>query len=298
MSGSFDRLSLLATFVRIVERGSISAAARDLGLSQASASRQLQALEARLDAVLLERTTHSLTLTEAGASCLADARALLDGWSTLEEQHTDDGAVRGALKVVAPVALGQGLLAEAAFSFQAGHPEVRFTWLLEDGDIRFAEIGCDLWIRIGAPKDDTLVVRELGRVERLVVAAPELLNGARGRGPERLSDLPCAALEQFEGVEIPLTDKKGRACAIRARAVLTTNNLFVALAAARAGRAFAVAPLWLVEADLRSGRLIDAAPGWRAPTLPVVAAFRPAARRPKRLARFIEHIAQAVGAAA
>jgi len=80
MSKPLDRLTLLETFARISDRGSISAAARDLGLSQASASRQLKELEDRLGAQLIRRTTHSIALTPAGQALLRDARELIAGW--------------------------------------------------------------------------------------------------------------------------------------------------------------------------------------------------------------------------
>ena len=102
MTKSLDRLVLLETFVRIAERGSISAAARDLGLSQPSASRQLSELEGRLGAQLIRRTTHNLALTPAGQDLLVEARQMLEGWDALVERHgrgPDD--IKGRLKIVA-----------------------------------------------------------------------------------------------------------------------------------------------------------------------------------------------------
>ena len=123
MSKSIGRLTLLETFVRIAEAGSISAAARNLGLSQPSVSRQLSELELRFKSQLMRRTTHDLSLTAAGAELLADARQLLDEWEALEEKHLDaEDTMRGKLKVVAPVALGQLHLLEAALRFQQQTP--------------------------------------------------------------------------------------------------------------------------------------------------------------------------------
>ena len=103
-------MTLLATFLRIAERGSISAAARDLGLSQASASRQLADLEQRLGVPLIRRNTHSLALTEQGESCLADARSLLAGWEALTDRVAEDQTqLRGPLRIIAPVALASAL---------------------------------------------------------------------------------------------------------------------------------------------------------------------------------------------
>ena len=175
MSKSLDRLSLLETFVRIADAGSISAAARDLGLSQPSVSRQLAELESRFKSQLMRRTTHDLSLTAAGAELLADARQLLDEWEALEEKHLDaEETMRGQLKVVVPVAFGQLHLLDAVIQFQKQYPDISVSWQLVDGDIRFAEVGCDCWVKIGAVSDRSLIVEPLGQVERMVVAAPEL----------------------------------------------------------------------------------------------------------------------------
>lgn len=295
MSKSLDRLSLLATFARIAERGSISAAARDLNLSQASASRQLAELERRLGASLIHRTTHTLALTETGEDCLAEARQLLDGWEALAERYVETGAgLRGKLRVVAPVALGQLHLAEAALRFQRSHPDLTIAWLLQDGPIRFAEIGCDLWIKIGRVPDESLVVRPLGKVERLLVASPSLLDGRKFDVPADLGDLPCAALEPFEAGQISLFNREGERATVAARIALSTNNIFAALKAARLGIGYAVMPSWLVRPDLESGALVDLLPTWRAASLPINAAYLPLRHQTRRLQLFLEHMARAV----
>lgn len=294
MSKSLDRLTLLATFTRIAERGSISAAARDLGLSQASASRQLSDLEARLGANLIRRTTHSLSLTAAGQACLTDARSLLAGWEQFEESHKNPTSAKGALTVVAPIALGQTKLAQAAVSFQTQHPNIDLSWLLDDEEIRFTETGCDLWLRVGLPKDDSLIVRPLGKIERLLVAAPTLLAGRLCERPEQACNIPCVSLTPFEGTSITLTTRSGELAIVEAQAALTTNNIFSARLAARNGVGFAVMPRWFVEEDLASGTLVDLLPDWRAPSLDLNAAYLPSKWQPTRLKLFIEHIAAAV----
>ena len=149
MSKSLDRLSLLATFVRIAERGSISAAARDLGLSQASASRHLNELETRLGTILIERTTHHLSLTEAGEAALEEARDLLNGWLALAERFDDSSDLSGTLRVVAPIALGQRHLIDATMDWQRAFPNLQINWQLDDSELNLAETGADVWIRIG-----------------------------------------------------------------------------------------------------------------------------------------------------
>lgn len=295
MSRSLDRLALLATFVRIAERGSISAAARDLGLSQASASRQLADLENRLGADLVRRTTHSLNLTPAGQTCLSDARALLQGWEHLEERHSmSKSDVKGVLRVIAPVALGQTWLADAAIDFQQQNPGITLSWELDDSEIQFTERGCDVWFRVGTPVDDSLIVRPIGHIERLLVAAPKVAQQYETASPEGLSGAPFVALSVFDGNKVTVTSKNGRQASIEGCTALATNNIFASYRAAKNGLGIAVMPKWFVAADLADGSLVDMLPDWRAPELTLNAAYLPSKWQPARLKLFTEHVARSV----
>ncbi len=295
MSKPLDRLTLLETFARISDRGSISGAARDLGLSQASASRQLKELEDRLGVQLVRRTTHSLALTPAGHDLLRDARELLAGWGTLEERHgTSDGLVKGPLKVVAPVAMGQLHLADIVLDFLLRHPRISLDWQLQDEAIRFAEIGCDCWIKIGPVPDDTLVVRKLGSVERMVVASPRCLDGQGLKTPDDLARMRFVALAPFEGGRVHLYHRNGETADVTPDCPMTTNNVFTVHRAALKGVGTAILPRWFVERDLESGRLVDVLPQWRATQLGIHAAFLPARHQPKRLALLLETLAKDV----
>ena len=293
MTKPLDRLALLETFVRIADAGSISAAARNLGVSQPTASRQLAELETRLRTQLARRNTHSLALTEAGIELLGEARLLLDRWEALEERYLSGASdLVGSLKVVAPVALGQRELARIAWRFQSAHPGIALTWLLEDRPVRFAEVGCDCWIKVGAVPDDTLVVRELGVVERLLVAA---------RGHFQVADTPGAvggqpfvALEPFEGDRIPLHDARGSTVSLSPPVRISTNNIAALKEAVLTGLGVAVMPRWFVAAELAAGELIDILPGWRAPTLPVRAAYLAGRYRPRRLRAFVDLLEESV----
>lgn len=296
MSKSLDRLSLLQTFVRIADAGSISAAARTIGLSQPSVSRQLAELESRFKAQLMRRTTHDLSLTEAGAELLADARRLLDDWEALEEKYLDGKDIlRGTLKVVVPVALGQLYLLDAAIQFQQQHPAIALAWQLEDQPIRFAEVGCDCWIKIGPIPDSSLLVETLGQVERMMVGAPSLLKDYRQLSrPADLEKLPCVALSPFEGGRIPLKNAQGKIVTVLPSVQITTNNIFAVRKAALAGLGIAVLPRWFIEADLQSQQLIDLLPHWRAPELAIHVASLPGRYQPRRLRSFLDVLRAAI----
>ncbi|UWR21179.1 LysR family transcriptional regulator [Sulfitobacter sp. S190] len=283
MSSRFDRLTLLSTFVRIAERRSLSGAARDLGTSQPSVSRQLAALEDRLGTVLVRRTTHDVTLTPDGLALLADARRMLGEWEAIEDRHSGQGGLRGTIRVIAPVGLGQRLLLRAAAEFMHAHPQITIDWRLRDDVIRFAEEGCDCWIKIGAVPDDTLVVRQLAKVERLVVGTADCL--ARQRGAD-VAKMPWLTLGQFEGNRIELYDTKGAARSFTVRPKMASDNIFAIYEAARQGVGIAILPRWFVAEDLDSGALVDVAPNLRAAQLPVNLALATGTQRPARVERF------------
>ena len=300
MSKSLDRLTLLQTCVQIADAGSISGAARALGLSQPSVSRQLAALESRFKSQLMRRTTHDLSLTVAGAELLADARQLLDEWEAPEDKHLEaKDVMRGRLKVVAPIALGQLHLLDRVLEFQQQYPAISLSWQLEDGDIRFAELGCDCWIKIGSILDNSLAVEPLGQVERMVVAAPALLD-AYGKIslPTDLKKLSCVALSPFEGDRIPLENikgkTKGKTVVVSPPVRMVTNNIFTIRQATLAGLGFSVMPRWFVEQELEQQQLVDILPKWRAPSLTINVASLPGRHRPRRLQSFLAVLREAV----
>ncbi|MEM9151467.1 MAG: LysR family transcriptional regulator [Cyanobacteria bacterium P01_F01_bin.3] len=296
MSKSLDRLTLLDTFVRIAEAGSISAAARDLGLSQPSVSRQLAELESRFQAQLMTRTTHTLSLTAAGSELLADARRLLDSWEAIEERYiASKTVIRGSLKVVAPVALGQLQLGDIVLQFQQQHPLLSLSWQLEDNNIRFAETGCDCWIKIGSIPDNSLNTEPLGQVERIVVATPNLLKAhGKPKTPAALQKLPWVALEPFEGGLIPLTSQTSKRVTLSPTVRMGTNNIFALRQATLAGLGVAVMPRWFVEEALKNRHLVHVLPTWQAPQLTIHAASQPGRYRPQRLSAFLETIKREV----
>ncbi|MEM9304356.1 MAG: LysR family transcriptional regulator [Pseudomonadota bacterium] len=292
MSKPLDRLTLLETFVRIADAGSISGAARDLGLSQPSASRQLVELESRLKTQLIRRNSHSLALTEAGVALLADARRMLSSWEALEEAHlAGQGELRGALKVVAPIALGQLHLARLAWQFQLEHPQVSLNWLLEDDPIRFSELGCDCWIKVGPVPDERLIVRPLGEVERLLVAsAPFMSRHGQPRTLKAAAMLDLVALAPFEGGTIPLTGSDGERASIEPSLRTSSNNIMAVKEAVAMGVGMAVLPRWFISEELDRGRLVEVLPGWRAQSLVIHVAHAPGRHQPRRLGAFLDYI--------
>ncbi|MEO1305483.1 MAG: substrate binding domain-containing protein [Pseudomonadota bacterium] len=213
---------------------------------------------------------------------------MLNGWSAFAERFDDASDLSGTLRVVAPIALGQRHLIDATVDWQRAFPNLQINWQLDDSELNLAETGADVWIRIGRPRDDRLVVRDLAQVERLVVAHSSVVKPGETTDPKFLEGLPAVSLAPFEGQMLPLTHQTEDEVTIRANSRLVTNNIFAALNAAKSGCGFAIMPRWLVADELSNGTLIDILPEWRAPTLTVTACYLPSRRQSRALNAFLD----------
>ena len=286
-----DRFELMETFVRIVDAGSLSAAAVQMGSTQPTVSRRLQALERSLGVRLLRRSTHSMTLTEDGQRCLERARELLASWHAFEADLRGIGdEPEGTLRVVAPHAFGQQQLVTPLAQYLAAYPRVSVEWLLHDRRPDFILEGIDCAIQVGEVDDQSAIAIRLAEVPRIVVAAPALLQGrAAARAPAELVDLPWLALRPYYRTEVALAHVDGgqeARFAIRPR--MSTDSLYALRTAAIAGTGLAIVSAWIVADDLAQGRLHHVAPQWHAAPLPVHLVYPKARFYPARLRRFLD----------
>lgn len=286
-----DRLQLLETYVRIVEAGSLSAAAVQLGSTQPTVSRRLQALERALGVRLLQRSTHAMGLTEDGQRCYERALELLGAWQTLE------GEVRGAsqqpagmLRVVAPHAFGQEQFIEPLAQYLRQHPEMRVEWLLHDRLPDFIGENIDCAIRVGEVADPSVVAIKLGDVPRLVACAPTLLQGRPlPQHPQELADLPWLALHMFYREEVQLTHRHtGKQARVEIAPRLSTDGLRALANAMKLGLGVGIASSWALAEDLATGDLVHLVPEWKAEPLPVYLIYVPSRLQPARLRTFID----------
>lgn len=292
-----DRLALLDTFLRIVEAGSLSAAAAQLGSTQPTVSRRLQTLERALGVRLLHRSTHAMTLTDDGARCYERARELVAAWQSLESAVRGDGEEpSGLLRVVVPHALGQDLLVAPLAAFLQRFPRLQVEWRLHDRMPDFTAEGIDCAIRVGEVLEPSLVALRVGALSRIVVAAPALLAGAPPpQEPTALARLPWLALQTFYRNEVELTRAgTGAVARFPIRPRLSTDSLYALHNAALRGLGVAVASAWAMADDIAAGRLLHLAPDWEAAPLPVHLVYPQARFQPARLRRFIEAMRAAV----
>ncbi|WP_042445104.1 LysR family transcriptional regulator [Azospirillum sp. B510] len=292
-----DRIALLETFVRIVESGSLSAAAALLGSTQPTVSRRLQLLERMLGVRLLQRSTHRMSLTEDGTRCYERAKDLLAGWQILESDvRGADDQPSGHLRVVAPHAFGQQQLIGPVVDYLRRYPGMTVEWLLHDRMPDFIAEGIDCAIRVGEVADPSVVALRVAEVPRIAVASPLMLDGRPPpRHPDELAELPWLALRTFYRDEVMLTHATtGETASFAIRPRLSTDGLQAIRNAALLGLGAAIGSQWALVEDLAAGRLVHLAPDWRAAALPVHLVYPPARHQPARLRRFIEVMRVAV----
>jgi len=191
-----DKLSAMAAFVRIVEKGSLTAAAGALETSLPSVVRTLAALERELGVRLLNRTTRRIHLTDEGAQYLERCRAILGAVQESEAAFTLAKAEpRGRLAVTAPVLFGRRYIAPIVTRFLRRHPSVSAELLFVDRLVNLVEEGIDVAVRIGHLPDSSLVAVPVGKVRRVICASPEYLR-RRGtpRVPQDLRNHACVRL--------------------------------------------------------------------------------------------------------
>lgn len=289
MSTTVDRLQLMQTFIRIVEAGSLSAAARQLGTTQPTVSRRLQALEQQFGQPLIQRSTHALRLTETGERALARAKALAADWEEFEQSlRAEPARPEGLLRVQVPHAFGQEHLIAPLVRALQDAPGLRVDWLLNDAAPNFIEQGLDCAIRVGGTAEGAVVAIPLARVPRVLVASPALVRGLTLNEPDDLAALPWIAISTFYRQELQLARDDGVRQRLGIRPVLATDSLYATREAARLGLGVALLSGWAVQQDIQDGRLVHVLPRWRGPPLPVHLLYPNPPAPPARLRYFIE----------
>ncbi|EPX62742.1 Transcriptional regulator, LysR family [Cystobacter fuscus DSM 2262] len=299
-SATADRLELMQTFLRIVDAGSLSSAAAQLGTTQPTVSRRLQALERSLGLRLLQRSTHAMKLTEDGARCYERAKELLASWDMLEaDLRGASDEPEGTLRVVVPHAFGQQLLVGPLTEYLNRHARVSVEWLLHDRAADFIADGIDCAIHVGEVHDPSVVAIRVAEVPRIVVAAPSVLSGLPvPTHPDELARLPWLSLRTFYRNEVSLTHvATGEVQSVVFHPRLSTDSLYATRSAAVNGLGVCVASAWVLHEDIMQGRLVHLVPRWRAAPLPMYLLYPSARFHPARLRTFVELMREKIPAA-
>lgn len=285
-----DRIELMQTFVRIVEAGSLSAAAARLETSQPTISRRLQALEKLLGLKLVQRTTHVMKLTEDGERCYAHAKTLLESWQGIEDDLrgvTEEP--QGVLRVLAPHAFGQDQMIAPLQSYLQRYPKMTVDWMLSDRRPDFIAEGIDCAVHVGPVTDPSVVALLVAEVPRIVIGTPALLaQRPLPRHPQQLQDLPWLSLNIFYRHSVTLShEQSGEMQRFDIQPRLMTDSLYALRNAALAGMGVGIASSWVVAEDIARGELLHLAPEWQASALPVYLVYPHARYYPARLRMFL-----------
>jgi DNA-binding transcriptional LysR family regulator len=291
-----DALQEITVFARIVATGSLSAAARDLGLSPALVSRRLAGLEARLGVRLINRTTRSLHLTDEGVAYHDTCTRVL---AEIEEA---DAAVsagraepRGILRVALPASFGNQHVAPLVPQFAQRYPDVQLALSLSDRNVNLVEEGFDLAIRIADLADSSLAARRLAPNRRVVCASPAYLRRhGTPRTPEDLAQHNCLATDFSMNWDYRGPD--GKPGSVRVSGRYACDNWEVLREWALAGMGIALKSTWDVRRHLEDGSLVSLFPGYTFATDVAIYAVYPHRRHlPAKTRAFIEFLAESFG---
>jgi DNA-binding transcriptional LysR family regulator len=283
-----DRLDELQVLVAVIDQGSLVGAARRLRRSPPAVTRALSALEQRVGARLIERTTRRLSATEAGRALAEESRALL---SAYDRAVTDisPAPVRGLLRITAPVQFGRRYVAPLVTVFLRKFPEAQVELVLHDRNLDLIGEALDVAIRIGALSDSSLLARRVGEVRQVLVASPDYL--ARKGTPSVPAHLTAHDTIFSRSTSGPLEwrfGSRGRAAAVRLAPRLLVNDVEARLAAARAGQGIVRVLSYQVFEEVAAGRLVRLLRSFEPPPLPVQLVTASRAHMPPKIRAFLD----------
>lgn len=294
MDRSAVTLERMRSFVRVAERGSLSAVAREFGVGQSTITRHVADLERALGVTLLNRTTRSVTLTEEGARHHEEARTILRLVDeTVDAAGRAGGGLGGRIRVSCTAALGLRHVAGLLFDFQDAHPDIDIDLSLSDDRIDLVREATDVAIRLGPLADSTMQRRAIGESRRLLVAAPAYL-AAHGRPtePDDLATHRTIRMSNVAGSEVlRLRGPDGVPVEIPANGRLQVDHGLAAREALVRGRGIAAAHLWLVDDLLADGTLEPVLPRFTPEPVPLSILFVPGRTRIRRVRLLVEALA-------
>jgi len=289
-------LDNLALFLRIVEKGGLAPAGRELGLSPASVSERLVALEKYYGAALLHRTTRAISLTDEGRLLVQGARRLLAEADELEALiRLGVNKISGPIRLSAPIDLGRSYVVPILDAFLAKHPEVTIDLNLTDGYVDLVGQGQDFAIRYGELADSTLRVKRLADNRRVVCASPAYLRDkGRPQHPDDLADHECILMRFGQTIDRDwpfLVDGKVRRVVVRGQRIANDGGLVRDWCLD--GYGLARKSLWDVDADLKAGTLVELLQEFSPGGTGLQIVYPATQDQPKRVRLLIDRIAEA-----
>ncbi|MDL2407479.1 LysR family transcriptional regulator [Rhizobium calliandrae] len=291
-------LERMRTFVRVAERGSLSAVARELGVGQSTVTRHLRELEEAVGVALLSRTTRRVAVTEEGSRYYDNCIQIL----RLVEQAGDEargtrGAPAGTIRISCTAAFGVLHVSQLIFAFQDRYPDIGVDLSLTDERVDLVREGVDIALRLGPLTDSSMKLRALGQSRRLLVAAPDYL-AKRGRptAPQDLSVHEGIRMSNIAGSDIlSLRGPEGQHHAVPFAGRFRVDHGLAAREALVAGRGIAPAHRWLVDDLLAAGRLEAILPDYSPPLVPLSMLIVPERAGIARVRLLVDFLAAQIG---
>lgn len=275
-----DLLAAMRIYVRVVERGSMSAAARDLGIGQPAVSERIERLERHLGVRLLRRHTRVLACTDEGRRFYTHSKDVIEAADeAVAAVAHDEKTVRGLLRIAAPQGLGEVVLPAILMHIRTQHPQLQIELILNDRVVDPVTEGVDISLRLGQSGEGNFVARRLGHVRRVLVAAPSYLAAHEAiDAPHELAAHPFVrVMGVFGDGQLPLVDARGSVVHTQIRVAMSMSHWRPAYELLLAGAGIGVMQEPACAVALADGRLQRLLHGYTVPGFDLHALF-PAAR--------------------
>ncbi|OIN44955.1 LysR family transcriptional regulator [Pseudomonas azotoformans] len=294
-----DKLNAMAIFVRVIERGSFSAVAREMQTSQPTISKILRALETELGGKLIARSTRQLSLTDEGQRYYSHCREILAAVDAAEHSfQTGKESIAGSLRIGSSVSFGRLQIAARLGDFLQRYPDVQVDLQLNDHLQDMVSEGLDVTLRIGELADSNLIARRIGTTHRATLASPAYLaRHAAPKTPKDLSQHNCLLFNLLSSQNQWVYEKKGERHSVRIVGNAQSNNSEAVREMVLAGLGIALSPLWLFYDDLKAGRVVALLQDYTPQSLPIHAVSASNRRQSARVKAFVDYIADALAQA-
>ncbi|MDJ0685208.1 MAG: LysR family transcriptional regulator [Alphaproteobacteria bacterium] len=291
-----DELGNIRAFLRVVETGGVSTAAKQLNIAKSAVSRRIKELEGKLGADLLVRGARSVRPTETGLAfyqrCLRIVADLDEAEAAATEAHEE---LAGVIRIAAPLAFGLLHLQEPIIAFAQRNRRVSLELDLADHTVDLIATNTDLALRIGRLDDSDLIARKLAPIRAVIAAHPDYW--ARHGKPSRPEDLRDHACLTYSGLAEPTAwiyrGPNGENGSVRVRSRLQANNGLMLRQAALSGLGVVCQPTFINGAALKEGRLEQALANYRWRGSDLFAVYPPTRRLSRRVRAFIDHLVEA-----
>ena len=290
-----DRFDNMDCFVRVVEAGSISAAAERMNVAKSAVSRRLKELEEHLGVELFHRTTRRMNLTDTGRTFYEQAVRILE--DVLEAEHAASqahGTLKGGIKVALPLSFGLMHMGPAIHEFLKIHPQIEFDLDFNDREVDVMQEGFDLAIRIANLPDSSLIARRLAPIQSVICASPEYLKRmGTPSSPLELSQHQCLVYSLLRDFEYwRLTDGKGNTVKTKITPYLKASNGEFLRTAAIEGLGIMLEPTFICYREIEKGLLQPILKQHTPPQMNIYAIYPQTRHLSQRVRSFVDFLVQ------